>query len=39
MRFAPIVPVKEKKSAVMTSIEVMPPSGVQNQFFKVKFGD
>ena len=33
------VTVKEKKSAVKTTIEVTPPSGAQSQFFKVKFGD
>ena len=33
------VEVKAKKSAVMTTIEVTPPSGAQSQFFKVKFGE
>ena len=33
------VEVKEKKSAVKTTIEVTPPSGAQSQFFKVKFGE
>ena len=32
------VEVKEKKSAVKTTIEVTPPSGA-SQFFKVKFGE
>ena len=32
------VEVKEKTSAVKTTIEVTPPSG-SSQFFKVKFGD
>ena len=33
------VEVKEKKSAVMTTIEVTPPPDVSAQFFKVKFGE
>ena len=33
------VTVKEKKSAVKTTIEVTPPQGAQSQFFKVKFGE
>ena len=33
------VEVKEKKSAVKTTIEVTPPAGAQSQFFKVKFGE
>ena len=33
------VEVKGKKSAVMTTIEVTPPTGAQSQFFKVKFGE
>ena len=32
------VTMKEKKSAVKTTIEVTPPSGA-SQFFKVKFGE
>ena len=33
------VEVKAKKSAVMTTIEVTPPTGAQSQFFKVTFGE
>ena len=33
------VTVKEKKSAVMTTIEVTPPGNPDSQFFKVKFGE
>lgn len=33
------VEIKEKKSAVKTTIEVTPPGGSQSQFFKVKFGE
>ena len=33
------VEVKGKKSAVMTTIEVTPPTGAQSQFFKVTFGE
>jgi hypothetical protein len=33
------VTVKGKKSAVMTTIEVMPPGNPPTQFFKVKFGE
>ena len=33
------VEIKEKKSAVKTTIEVTPPSSSQSQFFKVEFGE
>ena len=33
------VTVKEKKSAVKTTIEVTPPPAASAQFFKVKFGE
>ena len=33
------VTVKEKKSAVKTTIEVTPPPAAPAQFFKVKFGE
>ena len=33
------VTVKEKKSAVKTTIEVTPPGIPAQQFFKVKFGE
>jgi hypothetical protein len=33
------VEVQEKKSAVMTTIKVTPPTGAQKQFFKVTFGE
>ena len=31
--------VKEKKSAVKTTLEVTPPTGATSQFFKVTFGE
>ena len=33
------VEVKEKKSAVKTTLEVTPPAGATSQFFRVQFGD
>ena len=33
------VEVKEKKSAVKTTLEVTPPSGKDSQFFRVDFGE
>ena len=33
------VEIKERASAVKTTIEVTPPSGSRSQFFKVKFGE
>ncbi len=33
------VEIKERASAVKTTIEVTPPAGSRSQFFKVTFGE